>query len=177
MSRFPLSKVLVCLSLLMLFCSVSGAQEKTGSAVGKAGGASEAAAQVFDMKVPPGFQGEPADEGGMYKWRKDGAEIYAVVGELFSGPAQSVFDQLLKAAKENKDLENIRTVKLKGGNAFAYTEKTPKGAGDLKILRLIIVTEHNVINVDFSAPEKDFESVLPEFESALKSFKLKSSRS
>lgn len=177
MSRFTLIKVLVCLSFLMLFCPVSGAQEKTGSAVGKARGASEEAAQVFDMKVPLGFQVEPADEPGIYKWRKDDAEIYVVVGELFSGPAQSVFDQLLTAAKGNKDLENIRTVKLKGGNAFTYTEKAPQGAGDLKVLRLIVVTEHNVINVDFTAPEKDFESVLPEFESAVKSFKLKSSRS
>ena len=177
MSRFPLIKVVVCLSLVMLFCSAARAQEKTGSAVGKGGGASEEAAQVFDMKVPPGFEGEPADEAGMYKWRKDDAEIYVVIGELFSGPAQTVFDQLLKAAGGNKDLENVRTVKLKGGHAFTYTEKTPKGAGDLKILRLIVVTESNVINVDFTAPEKNFESVLPEFESALKSFKLKSSRS
>jgi hypothetical protein len=162
---------------LMLVCAAVWAQNDQASEAAKPSELPEAAAKLFHLKVPTGFEVQTSDEPGIFKWKKGPAEIYLAVGDLFALPAQTVYKQLLEAVEQNKDLEKVRTLKIKGGRSFTYTEKAPEEPGRLRTLHLVVITNEKVINVDFSAPAKDFDPLVPDFEAAIKSFRLVSSKS
>ena len=128
----------------------------------------------FDMKIPDGFKSIAVDEPGILKWGKGPAEIYLVVGEIFSKSGPTVFDALKKAGQKDKAIEEIKNIKIKGAKAALFREKAPSDTTRLRSWRLLVVTEKQVVNVDFTAPSKDFKTYVPGFEEALKSFKLKS---
>jgi hypothetical protein len=134
---------------------------------------SDESGRIFDIKVPKGFEPEPQEEPGIVKWKKDSAEIYLVVGDLFLESGEGLFQRLFTAASENKSFENVRKLNIKGGHGLVYTEKSPGEPGRLRSMHMIVITDKKVIQIDFSAPEKDFAAMAADFEAARKSFKLK----
>ena len=56
-----------------------------------------------------------------------------------------------------------------------YKEKPPGDENKARLWRLFVITDHKIINVDFVAPRKDFETYSRDFDATLKSFKLKES--
>lgn len=165
---------IVCLAVILI-CSPAYAQKKSGASKEQEPAAVEQADRFFDMKIPQGFAPEAVDEPGILKWKKDSGEIYFVVGDLFTPPGDATFKALREAADKDKKLEEVRTLQIKGGKALLYKEKAPEDAGRLRAWHLLVITKKKMINVDFSAPAKDFDSFVPEFESAVNSFKLKPS--
>jgi hypothetical protein len=131
--------------------------------------------RYFDMKVPEGFKLEPAEEPGIFKWKKDSAEIHAIIGDAFTESADELFQALRKGAEANKKMGEVKTLRIKGGYGLLYKEKNPEESGRLRSWRLVVLTNKKMINVDFTAPSQDFNALAPGFESAVKSFKLKSS--
>ena len=83
-----------------------------------------------------------------------------------------LFKAMRKSAEKNKDIQEVKTLRLKGGKAILYKEKPPEDPGRLRSWRLVVIADKKIINVDFTAPARDFESFIPAFEEAVKSFKL-----
>ncbi len=131
--------------------------------------------RFFDMKIPEGFKPQPVEEGGILKWAKDSGEIFLIVGDLFHESPDVIFKALRKAADQDKRMEEVRTLKIKGGRALLYKEKPPEDPLRSRIWRLMVVTDKKMIDVEFSAPAKEFDSFAPAFEKAVGSFKLKAS--
>ncbi len=165
---------IVCLAVILI-CSSASAQGKSVAAEEQEPAAVEQADRFFDMKIPKGFAPEAVDEPGILKWKKDSGEICFVVGDLFTSPGDSTFKALREAANKDKKLEEVRILQIKGGKALLYKEKAPEDPGRLRAWHLLVITKKKMINVDFSAPAKDFDAFAPEFESAVNSFKLKPS--
>jgi hypothetical protein len=165
------------LFVVLFVWAEAGAAEKAKAPVDRASEHSEQAGRLFEIKVPQGFTSEATDEPGILKWKKKTAEIYLVVGDLFSDSDDILFDEIHRALAKNKKLEKVRTIRLKGGRAIAYVEKAAKDRERPRTMRLFVITSKKTIIVDFTAPVKDFEAFAPDFETALKSFKLKSSES
>lgn len=134
----------------------------------------ENAELFFDMKIPDGFKSVAVDEPGILKWGKGNAEIYLVVGEIFSKSGPVVFEALRKAAQRDKGVEEVKSLKIKGAKAALFKEKTPSDLSRLRSWRLLVVTEKQIVNVDFTAPAKDFKTYIQSFDEAVKSFKIKS---
>jgi hypothetical protein len=97
------------------------------------------------------------------------------VGDLFHESPDVIFKALRKAADQDKRMEEVRTLKVKGGRALLYKEKPPEDPLRSRIWRLMVVTDKKMIDVEFSAPAKEFDSFAPAFEKAVGSFKLKAS--
>jgi hypothetical protein len=165
---------IICLAVILIYSSAY-AQKKSGAPERKETKAAEQAEKFFDMKVSEGFAPAAVDEPGILKWKKDSGEIYLVVGDLFAGAPDTLFKALHEAADKDKNLEEVKVVKIKGGKAMLYKEKAPEDPGRIRAWHLVVITKKKMINVDFSAPAKDFDSFIPAFESAVRSFKLKSS--
>ncbi|HTY26450.1 MAG TPA: hypothetical protein VMC85_25205 [Desulfomonilaceae bacterium] len=164
----------VCFAMLLM--SVVGwAQEDQGSAQESAAPSINIPGRFFDIKIPEGFKSQPVEEGGILKWTKDSGEIYLVVGDLFHESGDLLFKALRKAADEDKRMEEVRTLKIKGGRGLLYKEKPPDDTYRPRTWRLIVITEKKMIDVEFTAPAKDFESFAPGFEKTVNSFKLKTS--
>ncbi len=163
--------VFVC-SFLIILCDVSEAQNHKAPRDSKK--VNENGELFFDMKVPDGFKSVAVDEPGILKWAKGPAEIYLVVGEIFFKSGPTVFDALKKAGQRDKTVEEVKNVKIRGAKAALFKEKAPSDNTRLRSWRLLIVTEKQVVNVDFTVPSKDFKNYVPGFEEAVKSFKLKS---
>jgi hypothetical protein len=169
--------------IVMLFCCILGAIGCPAQAEDQEGVPTERPAatllekpdRYFEMKVPEGFKLEPAEEPGIFKWKKDSAEIHVVVGDTFADSVDVLFQALRKGAEANKRMEEVRTLRIKGAQGLLYKEKTPEDSGRLRAWRLVVLTNKKMINVDFTAPAQDFNALAPGFESAVKSFKLKSS--
>jgi len=172
--RQPVKICLLCL-LVVLVWSWGRAQEKAVSGAEELSSKPAQEARIFDMKVPQGFQAEPVDEAGILKWKKDSGEIYLVVGDLYAESGEALIKELSSAAEKNKQVAEVKVLKLKGGKGLLYKEKPPEGPGRLCSWHLIATIRNKVINVDFTAPSKDFESFAPGFEEAVNSFKLKPS--
>lgn len=134
----------------------------------------ENAELFFDMKIPEGFKSVAVDEPGILKWGKGNAEIYLVVGEIFSKSGPVVFEALRKAAQRDKGVEEVKGLKIKGAKAALIKEKIPSELSRLRSWRLLVVTEKQIVNVDFTAPAKDFKTYIQSFDEAVKSFKIKS---
>ena len=126
------------------------------------------------MKLPEGFKSLAVDEPGILKWGKGPAEIYLVVGEIFSKSGPVIFDALKKAGQRDKAIEEVKNMKIKGAKAALFKEKAPGDLTRLRSWRLLVVTDKQIVNVDFTAPAKDFKTYMQGFDEAVKSFKLKS---
>lgn len=177
LKQWELVRIPLMLFVVLFACAAAWAGEKAEDPAERASEHSEPAGRLFEIKVPKGFTAVTTDEPGILKWKKKTAEIYLVVGDLFSDSDEILFDEIRRALVKNKKLENVRTVRLKGGRALAYVEKAAKDRERPRTLRLFVVTSKKTIILDFTAPVKDFEAFAPDFEAALKSFKLKSSES
>ncbi len=126
----------------------------------------------FKIKIPPGFERDPVDEPGIYKWKKNSGEIYIVVGDSFVPATDSMIHTLRKNAQKDSKIEEAKILKLKGGKGLLFKEKGSTKSNGLRIWRLIVFTNQKMLNVDFTAPIKDFPSLAPAFEEALRSLKL-----
>jgi hypothetical protein len=129
----------------------------------------------FEMDIPEGFHELPTDEPGIYRWEKDSAGIFVVVGTSFVEPTDKLFQELLNAARKNDEIESAETLKVPGAKAFVYKEKRPDDSSRPRTWRLIAVTDEQVINVDFTAPDESFNTFAESFERALRSFRLNES--
>ncbi len=145
----------------------SGAPEDTKSS----NGSSE---MIFDMKIPDGFKSVAVDESGIFKWVKGSAEIYVVVGDIFSKSGPVVFEALKKAAQKDKTVEEVKNLKIKGAKAALIKEKAPTDTNRLRSWRMIVVTGNQIVNVDFSSPAKEFKTYMKNFDEAVRSFKINS---
>jgi hypothetical protein len=173
----PVRISLILLVMLLVCITSAWAGEKAKRPADQKIKHSEEAGRLFEIKVPEGFKAESTDEPGILKWKKKTAEIYLVVGDLFSDSDDMLFDEIRRALRKNKKVEKVRTIRLKGGRAIAYVEKPAKDRERPRTLRLFVITSKKTIIVDFTAPVKDFGAFAPDFEAALKSFRLKSSES
>jgi len=126
----------------------------------------------FKIRIPLGFEQDPVDEPGIYKWKKDSGQIYIVSGESFFQPADAIFQSLRKAAQDDARIEETKIVKLKGGKALLCKERGSAKPNEMLKWRLIVFTDKKMLNIDFTAPTKDFMSFVPAFEEALRSLKL-----
>ena len=88
-------------------------------------------------------------------------------------PGDTLFKALREAADKDKKLEEVRALQIKRGKALLCKEKAPDDPGRLRTWHLLVITKKKMINADFSAPAKDFDSFIPAFEGAINSFKLK----
>ncbi len=161
--------------VVLLMAAAVQAQDEDISLDKKPKPSAEQAERFFEIKVPEGFKSQPADEPGILKWTKDSGEIYLVVGDLFLESGDRVYKALLDAAGKDKRMQEVKQIKLKGGRALLYKEKPPEDLSRNTTWKLFVVTDKKMVNVDFSAPAKEFQSFAPDFEATVNSFKLKSS--
>jgi hypothetical protein len=164
----------ICFALLVI-TTVGWTQEEKAPAEESAPTTIDIPGRFFDMKIPEGFKSQPVEEGGILKWTKDSGEIFLVVGDLFHESGDTVFKALRKAADQDKRMEEVRTLKIKGARALLYKEKPPEDPLRSRAWRLIVITDKKMIDVEFSAPAKEFESFAPAFDAAVDSFKLRAS--
>lgn len=162
---------------LVAACSIGHAEENPTMALTTGSDDSPQAGQFFEIDIPDGFEAQPSDEPGILRWTKESGEIYLVVGDIFAGSDQLLFKALRSAAKKDQRFSKVRTLSMRGGKAMLLKEKPSPDPDRPVSWRLIVVTKKKVINVDFTAPTKDFASFVPAFKKALKSFKLKSASS
>ncbi|MFZ5500572.1 MAG: hypothetical protein ACOY58_01475 [Candidatus Micrarchaeota archaeon] len=164
------------LFLVILLCGLSAlAQEEEITIPKQPVPPVDPADRFFDIKIPPGFEPIQSDDAGILKWRKGPAEIYLVVGDNLSKSSKKVYDELFQAAKNNKKIEKVEAIRVRGGKAFLYKEQPPGDETKARLWRLFVITDQKIINVDFVAPRKDFETYSRDFDATLKSFKLKES--
>lgn len=164
--------VAVLLAVIMLSHDFSHAQNtKAPKDVKAADGNSDL---FFDLKLPEGFKSVAVDEPGILKWGKGPAEIYLVVGEIFSKSGPEIFEALRKAGQRDKTIEEVKKIKIRGARAALFKEKAPSDMTRLRSWRLLVVTDKQIVNVDFTAPASDFKSYMQGFDEAVKSFKIKS---
>ncbi len=57
------------------------------------------------------------------------AEIHAVVGDTFADSADVLFQALRKGAEANKKMEEVKTLRIKGGQGLLYKEKSTEDSG------------------------------------------------
>jgi hypothetical protein len=171
-----LSRLSLALFLSVLLCGLlARAQEEEITIPTKPVPAVDPADRFFDIKIPPGFEPIQSDDAGILKWRKGPAEIYLVVGDNLSKSSKKVYDELFQAAKNNKKIEKVEAIRVRGGKGFMYKEQPPGDETKPRLWRLFVITDHKIINVDLVAPRKDFETYSRDFDATLKSFKLKDS--
>ncbi len=125
-----------------------------------------------EFRLPPGFIAGPATETGVMKWTKNEAEIFLVVGTLFSDSTDRVYEELLTAVKKHPWVEAVEEISVSSGRAFLYKEKSPEDSSRSRIWRLVIVLDDRMVNVDCAAPEKDFSTYAADFTKILRSFKI-----
>lgn len=169
------NRALILLVLVLVLLSgfrAAQAEEDNDSEKGGNGSLPVEAAQYIQIAVPSGFLFQRVDEKGIFRWKKDSGEIYLVVGEPFAESAELLFKELREAAKKDKRLESVKALTVKGGRALLIKDKPPKDPERLQTWRLTVITDDKIMNVDFTAPAKDFKSFVPAFKKALGSFKL-----
>lgn len=174
--RFTTGAVLtLCLfALVFSIPRMAQCQEKPKASPTKSENILENPERFFSMTVPEGFKSEAVDEPGINRWTKGPAEIYLVVGDIFQDSGEALFEAVRKAASEDKRIESVRTLRLKKGRAVFYKEKAPEDTARLQGWRLVVLTDKKMLNLDFTAPVKDFATFAPDFEAVVKSFKLRS---
>jgi hypothetical protein len=173
-SWIPRALLWGCLLIaVLLLPTVASSQEKSETPPSKTDTILDNPGRFFSLKIPDGFKAESVDEPGIARWTKDSAEIYLAVGDIFQESTEALFEALRKAASEDKRIEDVRTLKLKKGRAVFYKEKPPAEPSRLQGWRLVVLTDKKVVNIDFTAPAKEFETFAPEFEKLVKSFKLR----
>lgn len=156
---------------ILLLASAAWAQ---GGAANRTQGLPDEAGRFFDMKIPNGFKQEAVDEPGILRWKKDDGEIYLVMGELFSESGERYLNVLRKAAEKDTNLQEVKSMRVKGGRGLLLKDKPPEDTDRLRSWRVLVVADKKVLSVDFTSPSKVFDSFVPAFEEAIKSLKVKS---
>jgi hypothetical protein len=149
-------------------------QERTEPMGKKGDSVLENPGRLFDLKIPDGFKSENVEEPGILRWTKGSAEILLAVGDVFQESGEVLFKAIETAASADQRFETVKKVKLKKGRAILIKEKAPEDTSRLQAWRLVVITDSKVVNVDFTAPTKEFDAFAPDFEQIVKSFKLKS---
>jgi hypothetical protein len=134
--------------------------------------AAEGQGKLFDVKVPEGFKQESGEEAGIVRWSKGQAAIYVVVGDLIAESGQKLYEELVAAAEKNKGVERVTKLETPDGKAFSYVEKAPESLGRLRSARLFLVGDRKTLYLDLSAPARDFDSLLPEFDAMVRSVRI-----
>jgi hypothetical protein len=145
-----------------------------GGTANRNAGLPDEAGRFFDIKIPDGFKQEAVDEPGILRWKKDDGEIYLVVGELFAESAERFLSVLQKAAEKDSKLMQVKAMRVKGGRGLLFKDKPPEDPARLRSWRVLVVADKKVLSVDFTSPQKVFDSFVPAFEEAIKSLKVKS---
>jgi hypothetical protein len=166
-------KVLGLVLVATVVSSMAYAEDKPETGERKNASDQEQSTRIFDIKVPPGFELQPAEEPGIFRWTKNSAEILAVVGDVFLGSGDLLFDSLRTSAKKGKQYEKVQSLSVRGAKAMLLIEKTPEDPARLQTWTLVVVTDKKIIDIDFSAPAKEFQSLASEFKKSVKSFKLR----
>lgn len=166
--------IILVLAFPLVITSGKCAKAQTGNSSEDIKSPGESAELFFGIKVPDSFKSVAVDEPGILKWVNGPAEIYLVVGEIFSKSGPVIFDALKKAAKRDKSVEEIKNIKIKGAKAVLFKERAPADLNRLRSWRLLVVTEKQIVNVDFTAPAKEFKTYIQSFDDVARSFKLKS---
>lgn len=130
---------------------------------------------VMEIKIPEGFKSEGVDEPHIFKWTKNSAEIYIVVGDRLIGSRSAMINAFKKTANADTRLDRVKTLRISNSKAILTKEKPPSDTNRLMSWGLKIFTDKNEINVEFSAPAKDFKTYSTTFEEFVKSIKIKSS--
>ncbi len=160
--------LLACL-LIMASCCPALAQEEPSPA----DTAADKTEQPAEFTVPEGFTAETAEDPGIFKWKKDGSEIYIISGELFYDSPDALYDTLKKSAKSNPNVASVEDVTIEGGRAFLIKEKPTDEPNRLRMWRLVVITKDKHLHLDMLAPMREFTAIEPAFEAAVASFKLK----
>lgn len=168
------TRILILLVAVILLPPAAFSQEQPITAGKKPDNVLENPGRFFDLKVPDGFNSENVEEAGILRWTKGSAEILLAVGDVFQESGDVLFKALETAASKDKRIQSVRKVKLKKARALLIKEKAPDDTSRLQAWRLVIITENKVVNIDFTAPTKEFDTFAPDFEQVVKSFKLKS---
>ncbi len=132
--------------------------------------------QVADIKIPEGYVQEPSEEPGIFKWKKDTAEIYLVLGDSFVESQDKVLEALKNGAKANKLIEEVQDLKLDNGQGFIIKEKAPEDTGRPRLWRIVALNKTKMLNLDFVAPGKDFDKYAQDFQAVVGSFQLKNAQ-
>jgi hypothetical protein len=166
-------RILVILCLAFAFLGAARAQESENSTSENSPASNDKYDQFIDIKIPDGFVQEPSEESGIFKWKKDGAEIYLVLGDSFVEAPDKVIEALKNGAKSNKQIEEVQDLKLDHGQGFLYKEKAAEDTGRPRLWRIVALTKSKMLNLDFVAPAKDFDKYVNDFQSVVASFQLK----
>jgi hypothetical protein len=129
--------------------------------------------KYFQIDIPKDFTAETADETGIYKWKKDPAEVFIVVGNTFSESSDILLDSLKKALASDPTVGEITDLQPENGRGFLYKQKPPEDETARQMWRIVVFTPKKMIHVDLIAPAKDFNSFAPVFQEIVKSFKLR----
>jgi|UniRef100_A0A7C4ETM3 hypothetical protein len=169
-------KRLLCIAITVVICVIAPsalpAQSQKSSDANARPAPQELNGGFFKIKIPQGFQQDPVDEPGIYKWRKDSGEIYIVAGDSFFQSPDPILKALRNTAEKDPQIEEVKEIKLKGGKALLCKDKGSDQPNSLRAWRLVVFTDQKMMNIDFTAPVKDFMSFAPAFEEALRSLKL-----
>lgn len=159
--------ILVLSAPLILICHISYCQpsQTRSSTVRQVDG-------VMEIKVPDDFKSEGVDEPHIFKWTKDSCEIYVVVGARLIGSRTSMINTFKRAASGDKSMEKIKTLRIPNAKGILIKESAPSDMNRLMSWGLKIFTDKHEINVEFSAPGKDFKTYSPIFEEVIKSIKI-----
>lgn len=129
--------------------------------------------KYFQIDIPKDFTAETGDETGIYKWKKDPAEVFIVVGNTFSESSDILLDSLKKALASDPTVGEITDLQPENGRGFLYKQKPPEDETARQMWRIVVFTPKKMIHVDLVAPAKDFSSFAPVFQEIVKSFKLR----
>ena len=127
---------------------------------------------TMEIKIPNDFKPEGVDEPHIFKWTKDSAEIYIVIGDRLVGSRTTMINALKKSAAADKTVDQVRILRIPNAKGIILKEKTPSAADRLMYWNLKIFSDKREINVELSAPGKDFKTYSPVFEDVVKSIKV-----
>jgi hypothetical protein len=152
---------------LILICQISYCQpsQTRASTVRQVDG-------VMEIKVPDDFKSEGVDEPHIFKWTKDSCEIYVVVGARLIGSRTAMINTFKRAANGDKTMEKLKTLRIPNAKGILVKERVPSDMNRLMSWGLKIFTDKHEINLEFSAPGKDFKTYSPMFEDVIKSIKI-----
>lgn len=131
---------------------------------------------VLELKIPVGYKSEAVDEPHIFKWTKNSSEIYVVVADRLVGSVKELIANLKRASASARHLDQIRTLRISNAKGILIKEKAPSDPDRLMSWGIKIFTDKHELNVDFSAPAKEFKTYAPVFEEIIKSIKIKSSQ-
>ncbi|MGC8658664.1 MAG: hypothetical protein ACP5U1_06285 [Desulfomonilaceae bacterium] len=127
---------------------------------------------TMEIKIPNDFKPEGVDEPHIFKWTKNSAEIYIVIGDKFVGSRTGIINAIKKSSLSVKAFDQVKTVRIPNAKGIILKEKTPDDPDRLMCWELKIFSEKREINVQLSAPAKDFKIFSPSFEEVVKSIKV-----